>query len=107
MTPFHSFLEEVAYYEKHHWECDKCGDEIRRMINRKPQPADCSRRFIDRNNRCCDQYCHWHMHSKYCNGHYVKVRKRETFLLARFLVDQGAFKKDGIETIRITLKECV
>lgn len=71
ITVCHSMHDEVRSYQTHVWNCSKCGNEVRRAMNRRPQPADCRGRMGD---ACADPHCMWHMHLRMCGGEYVKVR---------------------------------
>lgn len=78
ITVYHTMSDEVEYYKKHRWECFRCGDMVKRAVNRKPQQADCrwyaSRNIEERRIDCGDVTCRWHMHQKYCGGEYVKTQ---------------------------------
>ena len=77
ITQFHSMIDEVEYYRQHHWKCEKCGNLIRRSMNRAPQPADC------RHNRgktgCNDKICRYCNHAASCGGKYIKIKEPENF----------------------------
>lgn len=73
ITIYHDFEHEAEFLRKHWWKCEKCENEVRRAVNRKPQEADCARVNI-KNGMCCDRYCSWHQHLKTCGGEYIKVR---------------------------------
>ena len=32
---------EVDHYRQHHWRCERCGNVVKRAMNRPPQEADC------------------------------------------------------------------
>lgn len=70
ITVCHSMTDEVRSYQTHVWRCSKCDNEIRRAMNRRPQPADCRTRLGD---VCFDPYCTWHTHLRSCGGEYIKV----------------------------------
>ena len=74
ITVYHTMFREVDYYRQHHWTCGRCGDKVKRSMNRKPQVADC--RWKKRED-CSDPKCRWHMHEKHCGGEYVKTREPE------------------------------
>lgn len=42
ITVYHTMNQEVEHYRVHHWVCDRCGDLVKRAMNRKPQEADLS-----------------------------------------------------------------
>lgn len=69
-------LDEVAYYQNHHWSCPRCGHLVRRAMNRPPQEADCWRRA---GPACADPRCGWHVHLRHCGGTYVKVKEPEGY----------------------------
>ena len=70
----HSMIAEVRYFQRHHWVCLRCGDMIRRSMNRPPQKADCRAYRKGRDDvDCRDLSCRWHVHKRYCRGVYVKV----------------------------------
>uniref|UniRef100_A0A1D1ZPK1 SprT-like domain-containing protein n=1 Tax=Auxenochlorella protothecoides TaxID=3075 RepID=A0A1D1ZPK1_AUXPR len=76
ITIRHSMLDEVAYYQNHHWSCPRCGHLVRRAMNRPPQEADCWRRA---GPACADPRCGWHVHLRHCGGTYVKVKEPEGY----------------------------
>lgn len=78
ISVFHTMFAEVAYYRQHHWKCERCGDVVKRSINRKPQKADCRWRTGEQN--CKDVTCRWHLHTSYCGGEYVKIKEPEGYL---------------------------
>lgn len=41
ITVFHNFTDEVRYYRKHKWRCNKCGRMVERAMNRPPSFKDC------------------------------------------------------------------
>ncbi|CAD7696750.1 unnamed protein product [Ostreobium quekettii] len=78
VTVYHGFHGEVAQYRTHWWECEKCGNTVKRATNRPPQEADCRRRKIV-DKQCQDPYCAYHMHIKYCGGQYKKTKEPEGY----------------------------
>ncbi|GJP74934.1 hypothetical protein CLOP_g5450 [Closterium sp. NIES-67] len=38
---YHSFKDEVNVHRRHVWQCGRCGEEVRRAMNRPPSVADC------------------------------------------------------------------
>lgn len=70
ITICHSMIDEVRSYQTHVWSCSKCGNEVRRAMNRRPQPADCRSRAGE---ACNDPLCVFHAHLRLCGGEYVKV----------------------------------
>lgn len=82
ITVYHNFHEECDYYRQHWWTCVKCGNVVKRAINRKPQKADCiSRMSGSRNTACYDPRCKWHQHLNLCGGNYTKVGPSATALI--------------------------
>ncbi len=80
ITVYHTMFNEVEYYRRHHWQCGRCGDVVKRSVNRRPQPADCrwyARRRGHGDMDCNDMGCRWHMHVKFCGGEYVKIQEPE------------------------------
>lgn len=69
-------IAEVEHYRTHHWMCNKCGNMVKRSMNRAPQEADCWRRA---GSSCRDPRCSWHMHLRHCGGEFVKVKEPEGF----------------------------
>lgn len=45
ITTTHSMFAEVDFYRQHHWRCERCGNVIKRSMNRPPQEADCRQVF--------------------------------------------------------------
>jgi hypothetical protein len=89
ITITHSMFDEVNYYRQHHWRCERCGNEVKRAMNRKPQEADCRwKKPRSGEAKCSDPTCRWHMHLKYCGGEFIKVKEPE------------GFKKAGINSKR-------
>lgn len=76
ITVYHSMFAEVAYYRQHHWQCARCGDMVKRAMNRKPQEADCRSKL---GTLCADVYCKYHMHARFCGGMYVKTKEPEGY----------------------------
>ncbi|KAL6003504.1 hypothetical protein ACLOJK_023735 [Asimina triloba] len=72
ITVYHSFNDEVDNYRVHHWQCQSCGDLIKRAMNREPSANDCVVRSIC-DGFCGNPSCHWHMHKMSCNGNYKKI----------------------------------
>jgi hypothetical protein len=77
ITITHSMFAEVEHYRQHHWKCVKCGDVIKRAMNRKPQEADCLTR---QGAACKDIKCRYHMHIKFCGGEYEKIREPDGYV---------------------------
>lgn len=84
ITVYHTMFNEVEYYRRHHWQCGRCGDVVKRSVNRRPQPADCrwyarrrGHKDATKDMDCNDMGCRWHMHSKFCGGEYVKIQEPE------------------------------
>jgi len=76
ITVHHTMFDEVEHYRKHHWKCEKCGNVVRRAVNRPPQEADCRGR---RGTSCKDISCSWHMHMKHCGSVYIKIKEPEGY----------------------------
>lgn len=76
ITVYHSMHDEVNHYRQHHWVCERCGDEVRRAMNRPPQEADCMHRA---GAACTDARCRWHMHLRYCGGGYIKTKEPDGY----------------------------
>lgn len=72
ITIYHSFTDEVNNYRVHHWECQICGDLIKRAMNRQPSASDCMRKVAG-SELCDDVRCHWHQHQRTCGGEYIKI----------------------------------
>ena len=84
ISVYHTMFNEVEYYRQHHWKCERCGSEVHRAMNRKPQEADCSivRKAAGGGGGggvCSDTRCKWHMHLKHCGGEYVKIKEPEEY----------------------------
>lgn len=80
ITITHSMFDEVNYYRQHHWRCERCGNEVKRAMNRKPQEADCRwKKPRSGEAKCSDPTCRWHMHLKHCGGEFIKVKEPEGF----------------------------
>eukprot|EP00736_Rhodelphis_marinus_P004932 Rmarinus@m.17548 len=75
ITVFHTFVDEVAHYRQHHWECDRCGNTIQRAMNRAPSENDCWR--FNKFGKCSDSACPVHQHMKHCGGSYIKTKEPE------------------------------
>eukprot|EP00898_Chlorokybus_atmophyticus_P006954 jgi/Chlat1/725/Chrsp104S01201 len=76
VTIYHSFRDEVNNYRTHHWKCEKCGEMVKRAMNRAPSAKDCMqlrRARGDGNATCTDSRCNWHTHERTCGGAFVKV----------------------------------
>jgi hypothetical protein len=41
ITVFHTMHDEVNMYRTHVWACNRCGNTVKRSMNRPPQEADC------------------------------------------------------------------
>lgn len=76
ITIYHSMFDEVDYYRQHHWKCERCGEIVKRAMNRPPQDADCRSKA---GMACADPYCKYHMHIKYCGGTYLKIKEPENY----------------------------
>eukprot|EP00211_Chloroparvula_japonica_P003070 CAMPEP_0119121340 /NCGR_PEP_ID=MMETSP1310-20130426/2024_1 /TAXON_ID=464262 /ORGANISM="Genus nov. species nov., Strain RCC2339" /LENGTH=528 /DNA_ID=CAMNT_0007110903 /DNA_START=202 /DNA_END=1785 /DNA_ORIENTATION=- len=82
ITIYHSYINEVAYYERHHWKCNRCEKVIKRSMNRPPSEKDCryyrrDGRYWDESrngNKCGDSKCTAHNHIRLCGGTYVKIK---------------------------------
>lgn len=61
ITVYHNFTDEVAFYRKHWWQCEKCKNIIKRAMNRKPGPYD----------------FWWSKHQQTCGGTYIKIKEPE------------------------------
>lgn len=57
ITPYHTFLDEVDHYRRHHWECNQCNMLIKRAMNRTPASYD----------------LFWGDHFQKCGGSFVKI----------------------------------
>lgn len=53
-------------------QCARCGDLVKRAMNRPPQEADCRGR-MGKGKDCQDPQCAHHMHMKHCGGEFIKV----------------------------------
>ena len=76
ISVYHTMIDEVNFYRQHQWKCERCGVEVHRAMNRKPQEADCRQRA---GAACQDVRCNWHMHLKTCGGEYVKIKEPEDY----------------------------
>ena len=56
-------------------QCPKCGNLVKRAMNRPPQQADCRGRQ-GKGPDCQDTKCAFHMHQRFCGGDYTKVMHR-------------------------------
>jgi len=54
-------------------QCPKCGNAVKRAMNRPPQEADCRGRQ-GKGLECKDTKCAYHMHQRFCGGDYTKVQ---------------------------------
>ncbi|PRW20898.1 sprT-like domain-containing Spartan [Chlorella sorokiniana] len=75
---YHTMLAEVDHYRQHHWQCERCGNLVKRAMNRPPQEADCRGR-MGRGADCRDPDCRFHMHQKHCGGVWIKVKEPEGY----------------------------
>ncbi|GAB4819387.1 hypothetical protein N2152v2_006433 [Parachlorella kessleri] len=75
----HTMHAEVDFYRQHHWRCARCGNLVKRAMNRPPQEADCRGR-MGRGEECADPHCNYHMHIRHCGGTYEKVKEPDGFL---------------------------
>ncbi|KAL0478711.1 hypothetical protein AKO1_008326 [Acrasis kona] len=71
ITVYHTFHDEVDYYRQHVWACDKCGNLIKRAMNRDP------------NTPCGPNDHGYFRHKKECDGHYIKIHQPEKSLLTQ------------------------
>jgi len=55
-------------------QCPKCGNVVKRAMNRPPQEADCRGRQ-GKGPDCKDTKCAYHMHQRFCGGDYTKVQR--------------------------------
>lgn len=78
ITVYHSMHAEVDQYRTHHWQCPKCGNVVKRAMNRPPQEADCRGRQ-GKGPDCKDTKCAFHMHQRFCGGDYIKIAEPEGF----------------------------
>lgn len=76
ITVYHTMHDEVNNYRQHWWECERCGNIVKRAMNRPPQEADCRGR-MGRGFDCADTRCMYHMHVKHCGGTYKKIKEPE------------------------------
>lgn len=90
ITITHSMFHEVNYYRQHHWRCERCGNEVKRAMNRKPQEADCRWKI---GPACSDSNCRWHMHLKHCGGEFIKVKEPEGYKQG----NKGKRKRNAVE----------
>jgi len=80
ITVTHSMFNEVEYYRQHHWKCERCGAEVKRAMNRRPQEADCRLNIRSGDGKeCRDTRCRWHMHLRQCGGEYIKIKEPEDY----------------------------
>jgi SprT-like family len=86
ISVYHTMVDEVEYYRQHHWKCERCGREVHRAMNRKPQEADCRYKIRSTSSsstgqviECRDTRCSWHMHLRDCGGEYVKIKEPEEY----------------------------
>ncbi|KAL4428844.1 hypothetical protein ABPG77_005282 [Micractinium sp. CCAP 211/92] len=77
ITTTHSMFAEVDFYRQHHWRCERCGNVIKRSMNRPPQEADC--RLHVKGRDCGDLACQYHLHTRHCGGQWVKIKEPEGF----------------------------
>ncbi|MCO5609918.1 hypothetical protein L7F22_064153 [Adiantum nelumboides] len=82
ITIYHNFSDEVNNYRKHHWKCLRCGNLVKRAINRAPSQADCYSK-IGGANMCNNEHCHWHRHQQLCGGEYQKIVEPDGFMNRR------------------------
>ena len=54
-------------------QCPKCGNVVKRAMNRPPQEADCRGRQ-GKGPDCKDTKCAYHMHQRFCGSDYTKVQ---------------------------------
>ncbi|BDA48805.1 probable SprT-like domain-containing protein Spartan at N-terminal half [Coccomyxa sp. Obi] len=92
ITTHHSMIAEVRNYQTHHWQCEKCGNMVKRAMNRCPQEADCRGR-MGRGSACTDPKCAFHMHIRYCGGAYIKVAEPEGYMDKRKRKGKGEAPK--------------
>lgn len=71
ITIFHTFHDEVDHYRQHVWACDKCGNIIKRAMNRDP------------NFPCGPRDEGYFVHRQICDGGYVKIHAPEKSLLQK------------------------
>jgi rubrerythrin len=72
ITIYHTFHDEVDYYRQHVWACDKCGNIIKRAMNRDP------------NTPIGPQDAQFYAHKQICEtGSYVKIHAPEKSLFAK------------------------
>lgn len=60
-------------------QCARCGNVVKRAMNRPPQEADCRGRQ-GKGPECKDTKCSFHMHQRFCGGVYTKVMHCEVTL---------------------------
>lgn len=83
ITVFHTMHDEVNLYRTHVWCCNRCGNTVKRAMNRPPQEADC-RAYSKAaaaaaaaagapGAYCADPRCWYHSHVRECGGRYDKV----------------------------------
>lgn len=78
--------DEVNLYRTHVWTCNRCGNTVKRSMNRPPQEADCRSHTKvaaaaavaqgQPGSYCKDSRCWYHLHVKHCGGSYIKVSLR-------------------------------
>jgi rubrerythrin len=68
---YHTFHDEVDHYRQHVWACDKCGNIVKRAMNRDP------------NAPCGPQDVNFYAHKQICDGSYVKIHAPEKSLLRK------------------------
>lgn len=78
ITVYHSMHAEVDQYRTHHWQCPKCGNVVKRAMNRPPQEADCRGRQ-GKGPDCKDTKCAYHMHQRFCGSDYTKIAEPERY----------------------------
>jgi hypothetical protein len=77
VSVFHTMVDEVQHYQRHHWRCNRCGYVVKRAVNRPPQEADCRARA---GPSCCDPRCRFHSHVRLCGGAFVKTQEPEGYV---------------------------
>lgn len=93
ITVYHTMFNEVEYYRQHHWKCERCGVEVKRATNRRPQEADCWLNIKPGGGQeCRDTRCKWHMHLRHCGGEYIKIKEPEGYAQNN---NKKRKKKDG------------
>ncbi|KIZ00822.1 putative Zinc finger RAD18 domain-containing [Monoraphidium neglectum] len=79
VTVYHTMHAEVDEHRKHRWTCQRCGNTIKRAMNRPPQPADCVTTRGKGEVPCGDTRCSHCMHARHCGGQYDKVMEPEGY----------------------------